>query len=42
MQTIAEMGKVTVFGRMERFCELDEAKTAFSSIGEAVLRKMRY
>ncbi len=42
MQTIAEMGRVTVFGRMERFCNKDEAKAAFSSIGEAVLKKMRY
>ena len=41
MQTIAEMGRVAVFGRMERFCNEDEAKAAFSSIGEAVLKKMR-
>ncbi|MEA2083567.1 MAG: dethiobiotin synthase [Thermodesulfobacteriota bacterium] len=41
MRTIAEMGRITVFGRMERFCDPDEAKAAFSLIGEAVLKEMR-
>ncbi|MCK5232683.1 MAG: dethiobiotin synthase [Desulfobulbaceae bacterium] len=40
MRTIAEIGRVTVFGRMERISDLDEAKAAFLPIGEAVLRGM--
>lgn len=40
MRTVEEIGRVTVFGRMDRFSDPDEAKAAFSSIGEAVLREI--
>ncbi|MBC8316362.1 MAG: dethiobiotin synthase [Desulfobulbaceae bacterium] len=41
MQTIAEMGKVSVFGRLLRYDSFEDARRAFQAIGTSILSVCR-